>query len=313
MRQFRKIIAEAWLFTQNNKKMILWYAFLPSLITTVSGMLYIVYQYYAFRSSPLFEDWEQSFAMILVSNVWQIINDNLFTLSTLIIIAIIVAVLYILVPPLCQGAIIQLIARKRNGQDVRTRDGIKYGLLNFLPIFEFSWVKKTFSFVSIITSVAFLWRNLGTGAVQAFSPVIIIIAIVAIIMTLLFTYTEFFIVIDNRRVIESIGKSVNLVITHLEATILLSILMLIISIRILIQIFFVLIIPVIIVALIYVLASAMLPGIALVIAGIVGLIMLYIAAYISSIVHVFADSVWTFTFLELTAEEEISAREKINA
>ena len=311
MRQFRKIIAEAWVFTQNNKKITLWYAFFPSLIVTVSGMIYFVYQYYAFKSSPLFENWDQSFTMILVSTVWQIISENLLTLPTLIVIAIVVAILYIIVPPLCQGSIIQLIARKRNGQDVRTRDGIKYGLINFLPLFEFSWIKRTFSFVSIFTSVAFLWRNLGTEAVQAFLPIIIIISIVAIIMTLIFTYTEFFIVIDDRRVIESIGKSVSLVITHLEATILLSILMLIISIRILIQIFFVLFIPIIIAWLIYFLASAMLPAIALIIAGIVGLFMLYIAAYIGSTVHVFADSVWTFTFLELTAEKETSAREKV--
>ncbi|HLG25381.1 MAG TPA: hypothetical protein VI588_01120 [Candidatus Gracilibacteria bacterium] len=304
----REIIREAWEFTQRNKKMIIWYAFVPSLLTTLTGMLYLVYQYFAFRSSPLFENWEQSFTTLVVTNVLSVIRDNFSTTLPLIIAAVIIGILYIFIPSFCEGAIIQLVARRRNGQDVRTRDGIRHGFLSFLPLFEYSWIIRTFSLVSFLTWAAFVARNLGWAALNTFAPIFIICMIVGVILTIIFTYTEFFIVIDDRKVIESIAKSSVLVVTHLEETILLSILMIIISLRIIIQIVFVLLIPIVVTAVIYGIASAALPTLALVVGGLIGLILLYIASYLSGTIHVFASTVWTFTFLELTGQEYINAR-----
>lgn len=306
----RRIIGEAWEFTQNNRKLIIWYAFIPSVLTTLAGILYLVYQYYAFASSPLFGNLDQGFLQTLILQVLQIVRENFAGTMPILVTAGIIAVLYILIPPFCEGAIIQLVARKRNGQEVRTRDGLRHGFMSFLPLFEYSWLIRTFSLVSLTAWAALIMRSLGWEAFQTFLPVFIIFAIVGVILTVLFTYSEFFIVIDDRRVIESVAKSSVLVMTHLEETILLSILMLIISIRIIIQILFVFLIPAVMLVIAYFIASATLPAIALTIALVVGTILLYFASYLSGTIHVFAASVWTFTFLELTAEEITSAREK---
>ncbi|MBU0667760.1 hypothetical protein KJ951_01830 [Patescibacteria group bacterium] len=308
----RKIIGEAWEFTQSNKKLIIWYALIPSILTTLAGIIYLVYQYYSLVSSPLFENWNQSFLMLVASKAFQIVRDNFSVSLPIIIVIAVVGILYLLVPSFCEGAIIQLVARKRNGQDIRTRDGFRYGILSFLPLFEYSWLTRTFSPFSIFFWLLFLSRNLGWTALYTFWPIFFIFGIFGIILTVLFIYTEFFIVIDDRKVIDSVYRSSVLVMTHLEETILLSILMLIISVRILIQILFVLLIPALMLGIVYLIASATLPLIAFVIAGIVGLILLYIAAYISGTIHVFAASVWTFTFLELTSEMEVSARKRKN-
>jgi len=191
------------------------------------------------------------------------------------------------------------------------RDGIRYGFLSFLPLFEYSWLTRTFSLVSMISWTSFVGRNLGWDALNAFLPIMIFLAIVGIVLTIIFTYTEFFIVIDDRRVIESIAKSSVLVVTHLEQTLLLLILMLIISVRIIVQIVFVLLIPAIIALIIYFVTSAAVPIVALTAGGVIGLLLLFLAAYLNSIIHVFAASVWTFTFLELTHDEYVSARDKI--
>ena len=307
---YRKIIAEAWEFTQNSKRLILIYAFFPALLTTLVGILYLVYQYYAILSSPLIENWEQSFTTVFVTNVIQVIRDNFSWTWPIILFAAIIVILYLFIPSFCEGAIIQLVARKRNGQQVRARDGIGHGFLSFLPLFEYSLLIKTFSIVSILTWSSFIARNLSWSVLETFFPIIIIVGIVGIILTLLFTYSEFFIVIDDRGVIESITKSSVLVITHLEETLLLSILMLIISLRILIQIVFVLLIPIVVALIFYLIASTALPSVAFIVGGIIGILLLYLASYLSSIIHVFAASVWTFTFLELTNEDYISAREK---
>jgi len=310
---YRAIIREAWEFTQENKKMIMVYAFLPALLGTLAGILYLIYQYYAILSSPLVENWPQSFTTVFVTNVLQVLRDSLSWSWPLIVAAIVVVILYLIIPSICEGAIVQLIARKRNKQDVRTRDGLKFGLLSFLPVFEYSWITRTFSIVSMISWTSFVARNLGWGAFDAFLPLAIFFAIVGIILTLIFTYTEYFIIIDDRRVIESIAKSSVLVITHLEETLLLSVLMLIISLRIVVQIVFVLLIPAIVAIIIYFVTSAALPIAAFIAGGVIGAVLLYVASYLNSIIHVFAASVWTFTFLELTHEDHLSARDQADS
>lgn len=307
---YRRVIAEAWEFTQNNKKMILVYAFLPAVIETLTGIIYLGYQFYALKSSPLFENWQSSFGSVLFSTVLDVLRNNISSIGPLIVTAIIIGVLYLLVPSICEGAVVQLVARKKNSQDVKTRHGIKYGLWSFLPLFEYSWLLRTISYVSVLSLMSSVARNLGMNAFNTFLIVFILYAIVSIVLTLLFTYTEFFIIIDDRKVFDSISRSCQLVVTHLEETIMLSIMMLIISLRILIQILFVLLIPAIVVASIYLFAATAVPYVGMIVGGVLGLGLLYLAAYLSGTIHVFAATVWTFTFLEFTAEQSVSAREK---
>jgi len=307
---YKRVIAEAWEFTQDNKKMIIWYAFLPAVIETLVGIGYLGYQFFAFKSSPLFENWKQSFGYVLVTTVLNVLKENISSIVPLIVVAIIVTILYLVVPPVCEGAIVQLIARKKNGQDVRMRNGIKHGLWSFLPMFEYSWVAKGIGYTSVLGLMSTVARNLGMNVFYAFLFVFITYEIICIVLTLLFTFSEFFIIIDDRRVFDSIARSSQLVISHLEETIMLSIMMLIISVRILVQLLFVLLIPAIITASIYLFAATSIPVVGIIIGGVLGLILLYIAAYLSGTIHVFAATVWTFTFLEFTSEQAVSAREK---
>jgi len=51
------------------------------------------------------------------------------------------------------------------------------------------------------------------------------------------------------------------------------------------------------------------PATGIIIGGIIGAILLVLAAYMNGIVDIFSYTVWTYTFLELTSEEIVSARE----
>lgn len=308
---YRQIIAEAWEFTQNNKKLTIWYAFFPSVFTTLAGIIYLTYQFFAFKSSPLFENWNHGFGYMLVTTVLEVIKDNFSSALPFIIAAIVIGIFYLLVPSFSEGALIQLIARKKNGQEVRAKDGIKYGMLSFLPLFEYSWLVRTYGISAILGEMAFVARNLGLDLMYALLPVFIIFIVVGAILTILFTYTEFFIVIDDRKIFDSIVKSCVLVIKHLEETILLSILMLIISIRILVQIVFVILIPAVIVVPVYLFASSAFAIGGIAIGAVLGLVTLYFASYLNGTIHVFAIAVWTFTFLELTKQTEVTARDKV--
>jgi len=271
---------------------------------------YVFYQYFSFLASPLFEDWGTSFAGFLLRAVASYLKDNTGLIIPGLIALIVCAAAYYVLPVLCQAALIQIIARKRNGQEVRIRHGIRYGLLSFLPLLEYRLLLGTFSVTSAFSIVGISARTFGWESFNVLLPIFGVAVIIGFILTLFFTYTEFFIVIDDKKVFESISKSSVLVVTHLEQTIFLTILMVIIGVRIIVQILFVFLIPGLITFIIYGFTAINLPDVAAIIGTTVGILGLLLASYLNGVIHVFAMSVWTFTFLELTHEELPTARSK---
>jgi len=308
---YRQIIGEAWSFTQENKKLIVWYAFIPSILGTLVGVVYLAYQFYAFKSSPLFENWQESFTLVALRTIWDTLRANIDSLVPLIVGLVVLGLLYFLLPPMTEGAMIQLIARKKGGQDVRIRDGIKYGLFYFLPLLSYSLAARTFSIISIAGEAGFLLRNLGPDTFETFLPLLIILFIVSIIFTVLFVFAEYYIVIDDTKVTLAMARSSVLVFKNWGTAFMITLLMFFIGIRILIQIVFVMLVPVAVLMGIFYFAASTLPDIGLLIGGGLGIVALFFASYLGAIVHVFTTTVWVFTFLALTNTPEINARGEV--
>lgn len=306
---YRKIIAESWSFTQKNKKLIIWFGFIPSLFTTTVGVGYFAYQFFAFKQSYLFSDVDESFLHDVAAFIWAFIQQHVSWTIPLIVAAVIFGIMYFLFPTLAKASAIQTIARNRNGQKAGVGTGLRYGIMSFLPLFEYHLLIKTFAFFSILIEMSFVLRNLGPVIFKLFMPVFIILIIISLVLTLLFTYTDFYIVIDGCKVFESMKKSAKLVVVHLKHTFLITILMLIIGIRIVIQAILVFLIPALIVLITGYIAAVALPVTGVIVGGIVGFLALLIAAYLNGIVDIFSYTVWTFTFLELSSEKEIKARD----
>lgn len=309
---YKERIIEAWQFTQNNKKIIRWYAFVPALLSTVVGIGYVTYQIMAFKSSPLFDDAPRSFAYTVITTILNFIQNNIELTVPLIITGIILAILYFLLPILLDAAMIQVIARRRNGQKVTLPEGFNYGMLRFLPFFEYSLLMGTFSFISISTEGAFILRNLGPDVFRTLLPIIGIILVVTFILHILFTFAEYYIIIDETGVMDGIVKSCTLVILNIQQTFMIFILMLIIAVRILIQIILIIIIPAIIIIGLGYYASVSLPEYGLFVLIGISCIFLLFASYLAAVVHVFSVAVWTYTFLDFTTQEVSGAREVHN-
>lgn len=299
----RHVIAKAWEFTKNNKPLMWWYAFVPSILTTLIGILYMLYQFFAFKSSPLFDDAEKSFLADVISTIAGFFDKHINWLVPAIIITIIILIFYALLPTLCQGGLIQIIAKKYKGEEVKTSDGIPFGMLVFLPLLEYHLLIKSFSIISLFTEAAFLLRNLGTGAMKTFLPVFILATIIGLILTLIFTYSEFFIVLDKKPVLKAMGRSAKLVVIGWQHTLLIAILMLIISVRVIINIIAVLLVPAMIFFTAGLAATLTMANIGIAIGILFGLFGLFVASYFTGILNVFANAVWTFTFLELMNEK----------
>ena len=85
--------------------------------------------------------------------------------------------------------------------------------------------------------------------------------------------------------------------------------MIIIGLRIVLQVIMVFLIPALMVLITGYLATVTLPVTGVIVGGVVGLISLILAAYLTGIVEIFSYTVWTYTFLAVTQEKELSARE----
>lgn len=299
----RHIIADAWHFTRENPRLMWWYSFFPALLTTLVGILYLLYQFFAFKRSPLFDDAEKSFLTEIIGTTLGFLNKHSNLWIPAIITVVILLILYLLLPTLTQGALIQSIAKKRHGEPIGLARGISLGLLAFLPLLEYHLLIKSFSIISLFTEAAFVLRNLGPGALQTLLPVFIIATIVGLILTLLFTYSEFFIVLDKKPVLRSMGRSAKLVVLSWQHTLLIAILMLIIGLRIIVNILAVLLVPALLFFSAGLLATVTLTKIGIAIGVVVSLLGLFVATYFTGILNLFANTVWTFTFLELMNEK----------
>ena len=308
---YRQVIKDSWEFTQGNKRLIVWYGFLPALLTTLVGVGYVFYQIIATYRSPAFsETVEKSFLRELFEIAWDFIKANPKMGITLLIVAAVVGLMYLLIPTICQGGLIQIVARIHNRQKVRMWDGLTWGLLVFLPLFEYHLLIKGFGLFAFITEATFIVRNLGMGWFKTLIIPILFFMGVSFILLLLFNYTEYFIAIDNKKVFKGILKSARLVILHWQHTFLLLILMLIITLRIVLNVVLALLIPAIIILPAWYLATVTVVKIAVGVGIVVGILALCFAAYLGGILEVFATSVWVKTFLHLTEHGETSAREK---
>jgi len=305
---YKEIVAEAWEFTQENKSIAIWYGAVPAFFSTSIGIGYIIYQYYAFLSSVLFQHWTHSFLSLVFINSLSFLQANRGFITPLLIVLVIGLIGYFFVPVVSQGALIQLIARKHNGQNIKIRQGISYGLMSFLQLFEYSLFIKTFSVGSVFSIFATTIRSLGLQVLGLLAPVFILVIGIGLIMAVFFIYSEFFIVIDGDGVFTSITKSVNLVFRHMEETVLLSILMLIIGVRIILQLIFIMLIPGVAFGIFYLFTLANLPGLAIIIGGAFGVIGLLMASYLNGLIHTFEVTVWTMSFLKLTSTESVNAR-----
>lgn len=305
----RSVIKEAWRFTLQNKRLVFWYGLIPSIFSILGGIAIWGYQFFALKRSPLWEDAETSFLYELLRRIFDLADRYSDMLAPGIVGVIIFAIGYFLLPTLLQGGLIQLIARIRNGQEVKLIDGLGYGFLVFLPLIEYNALTGTLSWSGMFVEATFVLRNFGTEVFRLIVPVFIVATVVGFVMAFLFTYTQFYLVIDRKGVFAAIGNSVRLVVLHWQQTLLMLILMLLIGVRIVVNVLFVLAVPIVIVALAEYFFSLAMVKVAIVVGSALGLVALYFSAWFSGILEVFSNAVWTFTFLELTSEKELPKRE----
>lgn len=303
--KYRAIIREAWTLTQENKKLIWWFAFVPALLSFLVSMVYLTYQAYALWSSPYIRPnaEESHLLMNIIKQVVLIFKESPGIGAFIVLLVALVGVAYLMLPVFTQGALIQLVARLRAGEPLSIARGISYGFSRFLQLFEYHLFVKTFSFFGIFTEAAFAFRVFGIEPFKVFGWIFLLILIVGLFFSLLFTYAEYYIVVDGEGVFSSIIKSSGLVVRQWHHTLFMFLLMGVIVLRVVLNLLVALLVPALVLAPVFLFTSLTVAKIGIFVGAIVGAVVLYFASYFLGVFHVFTSAVWTFTFLDLTKEE----------
>ncbi len=284
-----------------------YFAFLPALITALAGIFFVVYQGVSLKR---YFEHESGVLLDLLKFVISLISENPeYTLIGIVTLAI-GAFMYLFYPSFSEAALIEVISRKLNGQTIKMRQGVQFGFKNFFAVLEFNGLLSAVSITALIGYGTIILRTLGPEFLKIASVFLIVIGIISIVADFLFTYAKYYIVIDDLGVFAALGKSTKLVINNFESVALIFLMLFLIGLRIIVNIVLILISPGLIVLIAGFFASIALNITGYVISAVIGLVGIYLSGYLGGVVSVFAHAVWTLTFLKLTSEDNLSARDQ---
>lgn len=288
-------IQAAWHLTQSNHK-LRWFGFIPAVLSTLVGLGWLVYQYAAIGHLFLGE-WaslDPYFGLILdyakQNGEWSVV---------LAIVAIIVVILYLLLPSLFQGGLIYMADESSQNRPAQYSSGFAHGVLNYLRVFEFHSLISPLSVISIISLASWMLRWNGWETLKIAWPIFAFLLILSFAVSFFFSFVDYFLVLRKKSVFESMGLSAKIVILNLPETALMMVLMMLIGLRILINIILILFIPIFILLAVAYFSSLSLGFWGFAIAIAVAVILVSVVSYLNATINAFSTAVWVLTFRDL--------------
>lgn len=293
----REIIAEAWSITRRERALRRW-GFTAALFETLFDIKLLIYQVYFLTTylegNPIgfFEIEEILFRSV---PFWAFL--------TFIITLIVLFTLEIFIPKMCLGAVIGLAAKSHKGEEVK--GGLVLALYNFFAIFAIRELFVLGKLTTVLTIISLILRYMGGGAQAFLVTFTLLFFMISNLFRFFANFAEEGAVIRKTGVFPSIGKSFKLIISHLRHVVFLLLLLLIISIRILINALVLLVLPAMIFGLGILLALFLSPLLTIAVATVLGLLLVGIASYFFAYLHVFQQTVWTITYMELSKLKDL--------
>lgn len=298
---YKAIVKESWELTQSNKG-LLWLGSISAFITTIAGIVILIYQITSFQHSALFGghfDYNE-----LVGQAVTVIQNHTFLSFLLVGISIILLIIYMFVPLIINGALIDLISKIKQNRPLK--GGVGKGIMCLFPMVKYHALISPFGLFSILMEISFILRLSGLEIMYFVLPFFILFFLIGFIMIIIFSFADQYIILENSSFIAAMGHSTKLVLVNFRETIFLMLLMLLISVRIFINVILILLVPFLIITVSGYLASIMLAQIGTYIAIGVGVILLFLTAYFIGTLNVFTSAVWTLSFLEMRKEEDVA-------
>ena len=292
----REIIAQAWTIATTEPQLKRW-GFFGSFFEILLDVKLLIYQMYFLygylygHSTGLFDI---EIAMYEALPFWLFM--------TIIVLFGLLVFVELFIPSFTGGAIIGLAAKAHNKEPMH--GGFIMALYNFFPILAVHEVFIFSGFSILVTSISVILRY-GNGLEMPLIVVAVLVWIFSNIIKFFSSFTESGVVVEKLGVFEAGAKSVKLIFSYMPHVMFLTLLLIVISIRIIINTLIILLVPAAVIGSGLLLTYFVQPAVSYTIAGCIGLILTFVAAYFFTYLHIFKQAVWTIMYMELIQQKDL--------
>ncbi len=283
------IIQKAWDIVQEDSKIKKFY-FIPGLISIIFLTLILVYQ--TIYTYVVFFN-QQDKALNIILNV-----VHSAYIKEVLIWWWIFLVIYMLLTPLCEWTLIWYISKKADNEYVSVTDSFWNWLYKFLPFFEYSNLFSQFKFISIVNMYLFCLRFVWLDYISLVNWIFLFLLFISTIINILFAYSRYEIILNNKKALESIATSVKIAILNFWTTTKLYFFMFLVSLRVIINFIVFLVFPILIVSAITYITSQIFLIITIIIFSLIFLFLIIILWYMWWVLDIFKLSIRYFAYIE---------------
>jgi len=213
-----------------------------------------------------------------------------------IIIWIIFLIIYFILTPIFEWWLIKYIHFKNKWTPIWSSEAFWQGLYKFLPLFEYNNIFSEFKIISILNFYLFSIRFIGIEFIMIINYIFLIIFVVWLVLNILFVYSKYAIVINNKNVFESIWVSSKIAILNLKKTTKLYFLIFFLNLRVIINFIIFLFFPIMIIVTIWLITTKFLLFIAITILSLIFLWLILALWYLTAVLEVFKTSLWYYAY-----------------
>lgn len=293
----REIIAEAWRLTKEERALWRW-GFFASIFETLLNIKLFIYQIYF-----IFEHMRGGEAGFFDIEIAIYNSMPPWFFWSFIVTLLVLFVIELFVPHFAAGALIGLAAKAHKKEEVK--GGLVLAVYNFFPVFAIHEILVFSGWNLALTTCSLILRYVD-GSMQPFLIGMTLgLWLISMFLGFFFSFAEESAVIRKTGVFESMGRSSKLIVSYLGHVVFIVLLLLIISLRIFVNALFIVLIPGAAIGMGVVLTYFFAPEVSYVIATVIGLALVILVSYFLAYLHVFKQTVWTITFLELNKKKDL--------
>lgn len=210
--------------------------------------------------------------------------------------ALIFVVMYLLLTPIFEWAIVKYIEKKDINKTAEIWESLSIWLYKFLPIFEYNNLFSEFKFLSIVNWYLFILRFFDFNYINIINYVFLVLFLFSIIINILFAYSKYILILENRKIFYAIWKSAKLALMNLKNTTKLYFLMFILNIRVVFNFIVFLIFPILIVTVVWFVTTQFIKTIALIIIWAIFILFVLFLWYLAWVLESLKTSIWYFAY-----------------
>lgn len=244
-----------------------------------------------------------TYVVIFWNNQDEVLKKLLYFLESdywlkSVIIWIIFIIIYFLSIPIFEWWLIKYIDFKNKWNPISWSEAFWQWLYKFLPLFEYNNVFSEFKIISILNFYLFSIRFIWIEYIMVINYIFIIVFTIWIILNILFAYSKYAIVLNNKNVFQAIWESSKISILNLKRTTKLYFLIFFLNLRVIVNFIIFLFFPIMIFVVIWLITTKFLLIIAITILWVIFIWLILALWYLTAVLDVFKTALWYYAYEE---------------